>query len=206
MRVLGFKRFPLAPTVAFLALAPFGVEGQLRNVVSSEIGVSPGEATLKVGFQDRGELTISFQEGQVFLDGEVVGEYQRRDGLDTAWRSLLGEVITLDDGPLATALNDWDPPQGLTGGADDLASRLDQALEAALALREPSQETAPQGETNVSIQGEEGLLSALLSRTGALSGLAEALEGAPINDFILKIGEDVVVGADEELVIWTSEA
>ena len=111
MRVLGFKRLPLAPILAFLALLPLGVKAQLRTVVSNEIAVSEGEATLRLGFQDRGELTISFQEGQVLVDGEAVGNYQRRDGLDVAWRALLGEVITLDDGPLAMALNDWDPPQ-----------------------------------------------------------------------------------------------
>ena len=202
MRVLGFKWPPLAPILAFLALYPLGVEAQLRPVISNEIAVSEGEATLKIGFQDRGELTISFQGGQVLLDSEVVGEYQRRDELDLAWRSLLGEVITLDDGPLATALNDWDPPRNLTGEAEDLASRIDAALEAALALPESSEIGAPseEGVVSVSVQGEEGLLSALLSRTGALSGLAEALEGAPLNQFILKIGENVFVGAGEEMV------
>ena len=38
-----------------------------------------------------------------------------------------------------------------------------------------------------------------MSRTGALTGLAEALEGMNVDRFILKIGEDVVVGAGEVL-------
>ncbi|MBT8395620.1 MAG: YccF domain-containing protein [Gemmatimonadetes bacterium] len=199
MRVLGFKRLPLGAILAFLALYPAGIQGQLRSVVSNEIGVSPGEASLKIGFEDQGELTISFQDGRVLVDGEAIGSYERRDALDSAWRSLLSEVITLDDGPLATALNDWDPPRELTGPAADLAARIDQFLESSLEPREPSQPATNQGEITVSIGGEEGLLSALLSRTGALSGLAEALEGAPLSDFVLKIGEDVEVGEGEEL-------
>ena len=134
MRVFELKRFPLASILALFALLPLGVEGQLRSVVSNEIAVSENEATLRLDFQDQGELTISFQDGKVLLNGEVVGSFIRRDGLDLAWRSLLGEVITLDDGPLATALNDWDPPQSLTGGAEDLAARLDQSLEEALVI------------------------------------------------------------------------
>ncbi len=127
----------------------------------------------------------------------LVGVYGRRDDLDLAWRSLLGEVITLDDGPLASALNDWNPPRELTGAGGELAARLDRTLEDALALPAVSGNAGPQGETTPSLGGEEGLLSALLSRSGALNGLAEALKGAPIGKFILKIGEDVEVEADE---------
>ena len=199
MRVLGFKRFPQASILALITLLPMGVEGQLRNVVSNEIAKSENEATLRLDFQDRGELTISFQDGQILVDGEVEGSYSKGDGLDMAWRSLLGDVLTLDDGSLATALNNWDPPEDLTGGSGELAALLDQTLEDALALPEDSEHSDPQSEVTLSIGGEESLLAALLSRTGALSGLAEALQGTPLNDFILKIGEDVVVGAGEEL-------
>ncbi|MCJ7630187.1 MAG: hypothetical protein MUO50_17580 [Longimicrobiales bacterium] len=197
MRVLSFKRFPLASIFALLTLLPLGAEGQLRTVVSNEIAVSEKEATLRLDLKDHGDLTISFQDGQVLVDGEVVGVYGRRDDLDLAWRSLLGEVITLDDGSLASALNDWDPPRELTGAGGELAARLDRTLEDALALPAVSGDAGPQGEITLSIGGEEGLLSALLSRSGALNGLAEALQGAPIGKFILKIGEDVVVEADE---------
>jgi hypothetical protein len=199
MRVLGFNRFPLAPVLALLTLSPLGGEAQLRSIVSSEVGFSDDGAELSLGFQDQGELNISFHDGQVLVDGEVVGEFTRQDALDTAWRSLLVEVITLDDGPLATALNDWDPPQSLTGGAADLAAHLDLILERSLAVPGVSQDVGDPRGGSVSLGAEEGLLSALLSRTGALSGLAQALEGTPLNHFILKIGEDVVVGADEVL-------
>ncbi len=197
MHVLGFKRFHLAPILALLAFLPLGVEGQLRTVVSNEIAVSEDEAMLRLGFQDQGDLTISFQEGQVVLDGETVGDYERRDGLDLAWRSLLGQVITLDDGSLANALNDWDPPRSLSGGAEDLASRLDQAMEEALALPDVMEDAQDQEGITVTLGSEAGVIGALLSRTGALSGLAEALDGVSLDEIILKIGEDVSVGSGE---------
>ncbi len=200
MRVLGFKRIPLAPVLALLTFLPPGAEGQLRSVVSSEVGVSENEAKLTLGFQDQGELTISFTRGQVFVNGDVVGEYNRRDALDMTWRSLLGQVLTLDDGPLAAALNDWDPPETLSGEAADLAARINQTLERTLALPDVPQDLGGEEGSKVSIGSEEGLLSALLSRTGALTGLAEALEGTPLDQFFLKVGEDVIVGPDEVMV------
>jgi hypothetical protein len=197
MRVLGFKQPSLALILAFVALLPMGAEGQLRNVVSNEIAVSEGEATLHLGFQDQGNLTISFRDGLVLVDGETIGSYERRDGLDLAWRSLLGEAITLDDGPLALALNDWDPPGDLSGEAQILAESLDRTLEAALALPAVAEDAAAQEGVSVSVTTEEGIVAALLSRTGALSALGEALEGALLNEFTIKIGEDLVVEAGE---------
>ncbi len=91
MRVFGFKWFPLAPILAFLAFLPPGVEGQLRSVISSEVSVTEDEAELRLGFQDQGDLTISLSDGQVVLDGESVGSYEERDGLFSAWRALLGQ-------------------------------------------------------------------------------------------------------------------
>lgn len=199
MRVLGFKPFPFGAVLGLLALLPTGAKGQLRTVISSEVAVSENEASLKLAFEGGGDLTISFQDGQVMVDGEEIGLFARRDGLDLAWRSLLGQVITLDDGPLAKALNDWDPPRDLTGTMGELAQRLDRTLEEALARPEPAADPATQSGTTVSIPGNEGVLGALLSRTGALSGLAEALEGMDFDRFTFKVGEDVVVAAGEVL-------
>lgn len=199
MRVLGFKRIPLAPVLVLLTLLPTGLNAQLREVVSNEVAVSDAEAMLRLDFGDRQDLTISFQDGQVFVDGNVIGGYARQDPLDVAWRSLLGEVLTLDDGPLARRLNDWDPPENLDGEAEETAKFLDEILEATLASPDASQEVPSEGEIAVTLGGEEGLLGALLTRQGALGGLAEALEGVSLDQFILKIGEDVRVGAGEEL-------
>jgi hypothetical protein len=105
----------------------------------------------------------------------------------------------LDDGPLAIALNDWDPPQDLTGSSAEVAERLDQVLESALALPEQAEEVPELRGASISVEGEESLLEALLTRTGALSGLADALEGVSLDGFTLKIGEDLTVDAGEVL-------
>ena len=64
-------------------------------------------------FEDQETLTIALSGGQVLVDDELVGSYTRGDALDLAWRSLLGDVISLDDGPLAEALTSWSPPADL---------------------------------------------------------------------------------------------
>jgi hypothetical protein len=194
-----FDRVRIAGVLGLLLLVPIGAHAQLRTIVSNEIAVSGSEATLRLDFQDDGELTIAFEEGQVLVDGQAVGSYTRGDALDGAWRSLLGEAISLDNGPLAEALLEWAPPGTLTGVPAEVAALLDQALEEALALAEAA--PAPSAEFEISFEtpGEGTLLGALLQRTGALDDLAEALEGLALSRAQIKVGEDVVVEADEEL-------
>lgn len=201
MHVLGFKRVLLIWALPLLFLPEAG-EAQLRPVVSSEIAVSSREAALRLDFQDREPLSIALREGDVLVDGESVGSYARGDAVDSAWRSLLGQAIALDDGPLAQALNDWKPPEDLTGSAGEVSAALDRALEAALALPEKAEDTAEEQEISqisLSLSDEDSLVGALLRRTGALEGLAEALQEASIDHFFLRIGEDVEVGRGETL-------
>jgi len=199
MRVPVLERSRLIPVLAVAWLLPGVASGQLRTVVSNEIAVSESEASLKLGFPDRPDLTIAFRDGQVFVGQDAVGTYTRRDDLDLAWRALLGKVITLDDGPLATALNDWAPPEGLTGPSREMAVRLDEILQDALAAPPASEDEGPQVSVTVSPGQEENLLTALLSRREALDRLADALEGTSLDRFTLKIGEDVEVGPGEVL-------
>jgi hypothetical protein len=194
----GFDRVRIAGALGLLFLLPLGAGAQLRTVVSNEIAVSGGEATLRLDFKDDGGLTIAFEDGQVTVDGDVVGSYVRADALDSAWRSLLGEVLSLDDGPLAQALLDWAPPGSVTGVSGEVAALLDQALEDALALPEEGLESSAQGEITVGIPGEGTLLGALLLRTGALEALADALEGLSLAQAGIRVGENVVVAAGEE--------
>jgi hypothetical protein len=175
------------------------LDGQLRTVISNEIAVSGREATLHLDFKDQQGLTISLREDQVLVDNEVVGSYTRGDALDLAWRSLLGDVISLDDGPLANALYEWTPPGDLTGLAAEVAEALDSALEEALALPEAAGDAKPTAEVSLTVSDENSLVAALLSRTGALQGLAEALKEASLENFTLRIGEDMEVEAGEEI-------
>jgi len=196
MRVLGFDRPHLGWAVLFLLLLPGGVGAQLRTVVSNEIAVSGSEATLHLDLRDDGELAIAFRGGEVLVDGETVGEYARGDLLDRAWRALLGNVLALDDGPLAQALFDWEPPEGLTGSEREVANLLDEAMESALALPQPAQD-APSPEVSITVPGEGTLLGALLRRSDALKGLAEALEGVNLSTTTIHVDEDVEVDEDE---------
>ncbi len=198
MHVLGFKRSFLLRVLLASALLPGALGAQLRTVVSNEIAVSGSEATLHLDFADQEALTISFKDGQVLVDGETVGSYTRGDALDQAWRSLLGDVISLDDGPLAAALYDWSPPDDLPGLSGDVADMLDQALEETLsAPQESSQGSEPAAETTLNLSSDSSVLGALLRRSDALQGLGEALKEAALDNFVLKIGEDVEVAEGE---------
>ena len=199
MNVHRFRRTVLFWALPLLVFFPGGLDAQLRTVVSNEIAVSGREAALRLDFGNHEILNIALREGEVLVDDEDVGSYTRGDALDLAWRSLLGQVISLDDGPLARALNDWAPPEDLTGISAEVAAALDHALEDALALPEEAQDPAPAAEISLTLGDEGSLLSALLSRAGALQGLAEALEEVSVNNFTLRVGEDVVVEAGEEL-------
>jgi len=199
MHVLGFRRALLTWSV-LLFLLPAAAEAQLRPVVSSEVAVSGREAALRLEFQEGTPLSIALREGEAMVDGEVVGTYDRGDALDQAWRALLGQAISLSDGPLAQALVAWSPPEDVGGNAGEVALALDQALEEALTLQqEEGMERSGAAEATLSLAEEESLVGALLRRTGALEGLAEALEEASIENFSLRIGEDVEIGTGQEL-------
>ncbi len=133
----------------------------------------------------------------VVVDGGIVGNFDRGDALDTAWRALLGEIVNLSDGPLGQALREWAPPSSLTG--DDLATAefLDQSLEEALGARAQAD---PEAEISVDISADLGLsLKALLSRTDILGELGQALEAIDMLTSSIYIGEDVVVAENETI-------
>jgi hypothetical protein len=196
--MLAFDRLPLAWALALSALLPLGIEAQLRTVSSNEIAVSEREASLRLHFEDDASFAIVFSEGSILVDGEPRGTYTRRDPLDLAWRSLLGEVVALDNGPLAEALVAWSPPEGLTGEAAELGRLLDRAMEQALALPTVPAD-APPVAVPTAFPGEEGVLGALLRRTTALGALAEALEGVEVERATVRVGQDLVVEAGEEI-------
>ncbi len=199
MRVFGCNRPHGAWALPVLLLLPpgGGLQGQLRAVISNEIAVSGSEAALRLDFQDQSGISITFRGGEVLVDGEVVGSYTRGDPLDAAWRGLLGDVLALDDGPLARALVDWTPPESLTGAHLEVAELLDQAMEEGLALPEGARDPGPSTESSVAQPGEGTLLRALLGRAGALEGLALALEGVSLDPTSIHIDENVEIGPGE---------
>jgi hypothetical protein len=174
------------PTVA----APKGVAAQVRDVVSKQVSVGRASAELDLEFVDGGSLHVAFEDGEVLLDGEALGNYVQGGELDVAWRSLLGQAVALDDGPLAQALSDWIPPDGLEPAPSTIAARLDRALEAAVLDVQVDRRTAE-------APGDAGaFLRALLGSTDRLRLLEEALTGLGA-DVRVHVGEDVDVSADE---------
>ena len=100
--------------------------------MSNQLAISQTEAALNLEFADNGTLEIALRDGSVMIDGEERGSFERGDALDTAWRGLLGEIVSLSDGPLGEALRSWEAPSSLEDGALELAQLLDLTLEDAL--------------------------------------------------------------------------
>ncbi len=188
---------PALLTVALAALLPATASGQLRQVVSNQLAISEREASIHLEFADQGRLDIEFRDGEVFVGDAVVGTYDRRDELDIAWRQLLGEVVTLENGSLARALEAWEPPSSLVGNAADIALLLDEALEGA--LRPPTVE-ASLGEVDEVSPSFELKLLGLLSRTSILPALAEALEGLQEEGIQIYLEQDVFVDAGDHVI------
>ena len=122
----------IAGSALLISILPAVVAGQNRSVVSNQLAISQTEATLHLEFADNGTLEIALRDGSVMIDGEERGSFVQGDALDIAWRSLLGEVVSLSDGPLGEALQDWEAPASLADRTLDLARLLDSTLESAL--------------------------------------------------------------------------
>jgi hypothetical protein len=98
-------------------------------VLSSDISVSQDAAELRLELEDGETVALLFgEDGTVLLNGEPIGSYERRDALDRAWRDLLQRAMDSTPAALASLLEGWEPPTE----AGEVASRIDQALEAAL--------------------------------------------------------------------------
>ena len=177
-----------------LLVAPSALEAQLRDVVSKEVAVGRSEAALRLEFSDDGTLEIVFEDGVVLIDGDVVGMFEPGDDLEAAWRSLIGQAVSLDDGELAIMLSDWSVPAELAGELADLAQKVDRALEDALSSFDVTVSSSAT-RVPVTITGVPGsLLSLFLNATSELGLLQEALAGLR-GEFAIHVDEDVVVPA-----------
>ena len=179
------RRRPAHLSVLLLLLLPLAGAGQERAVVSSEITVSSGQASLLLQFVDGGRLAISLEGNEVLVDGESVGDFQRGDALDAEWRSLLGRVVAMDNGALTRTLLDWSPTASLEGNTARMAERLDEALESGLQTTSRTS-LSPAGGPGAGIQRA---LDGLFSRPELLPLLAEAVEGLDLDGLELRIGE-----------------
>jgi cytoskeletal protein CcmA (bactofilin family) len=190
---LGAPALAAALLVASAGGATVALAQAPGDVLSKTVSVGRQSAALELEFVGRAPLAIALTDGEVTIDGELVGSFSDGGALDAAWRSLLGFAVSLDDGALARALIDWSPPDELSGESLDVADRIDRSLEAAL-------RSDQEGVTVRSTDTESSVLRSLVSlldRTDALTGLAEALGGLDLDDVRLSVGEDLLIGEDE---------
>lgn len=203
MRTLPDRFLAAAPAVAgtfaltaLLSVVPGGdgplhaQERGLADIASTEVAVSRDEATLRIELASGDDLEIRLQDGRVHVDGEELGAFGSE--LGTAWRELLGRAVALDDGPLARALVDWEPPVELDGSDRELGARIDRALEDAL-RRDAVTAADPPATPHTMVSA----LTRLLGQTDRLAGLAVALDDLDIDELTLRVDEDVVVAEDE---------
>ena len=144
MQELLFNASRIAGSALLISILPASVAGQVRPVVSNQLAISQTEAALYLGFTGSASLEIVLRDGSVMIDGEDRGSFEVGDALDTAWRSLLGRIVSLSDGPLGEALRDWEAPSSLQDRSLELAQLLDRTLENALVLEDVSASADPE--------------------------------------------------------------
>lgn len=192
MRMHRFPDLLVGLTLVSVAL-PAVTRAQERVVVSKEVSVGRSEATLRLEFDSGPPLEISLKDGVVYIDDAESGTFEAGDGLDAAWRTLLGDAVSLEDGPLAERLRDWSPPEGLESDLSSEADRIDASLEQALSANADDDGASPVGE----VQGQ-ALVRALIGQAGRLGLLQDALDGLD-EDVRIEVGRDVHIGADERV-------
>ena len=179
--------------LSVLAIATSALGAQERSVLANQVEVSSDDASLRLEFSDGDQLQVSFEDGTVRVDGDVLGSYDVGGEADLAWRALLSDVLSLSNGELARALAEWQPDPDVTGDAGRLLASLDGSLEEALSgsLAEPAR----------SVSGQEGQslsrLLRLLARGEYSEGLSDALEDADLERLHVWVDEDHTVRRDE---------
>jgi len=187
------SRLAAIAVTAAAFLLPSHAVAQAREIVSKQVSVGASEAVLVLEFRGGHRLEASFRDGTVSVDGEPIGAFEPGSAFDASWRSLLGQAVALENGPLAVAVQDWAPPTELTGSALEVAEALDRALEEGI---EPSGDTPTAQDVSVSSSERGTLTRLLMGSVTRLSVLEEALAGLDerIN---VHIEEDFEVPAGE---------
>jgi hypothetical protein len=184
----------LASASALLA-AP--IQAQDASIVSKAVSYGTSEAGLAIGTVGGAELDIRFENGTITLGGDAIGAYEPGGVLEDSWRTLVARAVQLDDGPLAEALVDWQPPEGLQGEASAIAGTIDAALEALLA--DPSPEAVAPNAPDAPGVVDGGALSRLLSRLDVLGSVGGLVGDLQLDDLRIVVGDDFEV--DEGMVI-----
>jgi len=191
-----YRYSPLAASAAVALaalLAPTSpVRGQERSVLSNQVEVSAGAASLRLEFSEGPPLSVAFGDGRVVVDGQVVGDYQPGGRADQAWRELLAAVLPLSDGPLAQELARWSPSPGLPEADLALLNTVDRAIDAAVAGASGDLQRTRIAPAVV------GLLE-ILSSDGRFGELGAALEGVDLESMEVVLDDDRVVVQGESV-------
>jgi hypothetical protein len=172
-------------------LTPLASEAQVREVVSKQVSVGRSEATLNLEFSDDGALEVSFQDGSVLIDGERIGSFEPGGELDLAWRELLGQAVSLEDGPLSAALTDWTVPADLAGSLADVAQEIDRTLDESLNALEIEVD-ATDGAVSVSVDNLDEI------RAEIRAELLRDLDIGDLDEIRIEIGEDLRAEIERE--------
>lgn len=161
---------------------------QERRVVSNQVAVSRSEASLELEFSDGATFSMSFDNGRVTADGEVLGSYESGGAAELEWRALLSDVLSLSNGPLADALERWEPDPGL-GEETVLLRAVDGTLERAVA--------GVGGTATRSLAGERvGDLLEVVARSENVQALGTALEEVDLESLRIWLHQDYTVGEE----------
>ena len=183
---------------AALALVPLGVPlgatAQERTVVSNQIAISGRDASLTLEFSDGVSTELSFRDGVVSVNGEALGSYEAGDALASSWRSLLGEILDLSNGPLASALVDWAPPTGLSDELTATGAALDRAIEAeilASVIQADAMEEAASAEASTEAAAEVSVteLQEVAEAAAALAAEAQRAGDRSFSAQVLNLGD-----------------
>jgi hypothetical protein len=124
--------------VAALLLPRGGVLAQEHPVVGSAVTMSSSEASLDLDLASGETRSISFRDGNVYVDGRVSGTYEPGGALESSWRELLRDPSILDAGAVDDLLLGWTPPTE-SGAASVVAGALGFLRPVAVdALQEPA--------------------------------------------------------------------
>jgi hypothetical protein len=192
--MLMFRRSPpiLGAAVAALSSLRFAGDASAQDsaVVSSEVTVSGERASLQLELDDGQVISVVFADGDVELDGEVIGEYQQGGDLERSWRALLGEAASLEPPQIPALVAGWTPPAELQGELADVAERVRGRLSLDSAGVVPFVQ-------NPGDAGVAGALQALVGRPERLRELAEISDEIDTGPLRVHVGEDVTVGLGE---------
>ncbi len=172
---------------------------QENPVHGSAVTMSSSQATLELDLASGETRTISFQDGNILVDGSVSGSYEVGGTLEQSWRDLLRNPDALVADAVDDLLLGWSPPSDAHPGAAS-------ALSAALSLLQPS---APE----VGLSGEDTVVGNLgngrvsiapgIRSLDALTRSMEQLQRSlsRIGSQALVSGEDVALVVHDDYVI-----